>query len=480
MLMLSEREAAAESGSRTAALVLPTIGTLLATGAVASMTCRTPSRPFANWKSLLAYALTVLLMAAAVHTAAVWAVCRVYRRQLQAPVMTIMRGTWVCAALLPATVLLAKQGSFWAAPFLPAIAVLAVVFIRRGAPEAGRAANSLAPAGVAEGWLVYREPPSLARTLGYAVAVGVMAEAALVMLLSWEYALAGLLLGISVAVVLWRVPLRAGAETERSGRSRRRWAGQTMGALVLTMLALVPSLGGGGGASRVAARLLGVQEATVVSRAVPPVRHEDGTAQSGALSGVILSLPPKPKQKMVPPPPMSASISSASRATPQVIQFDGVYWYFRRPDPRPRPGAKTVRGDPTKVDVRSTDYAQLQMEAHQLVSPAIATGCCSAIEVTVRNADRRRGAIGVELVLRGAAGKGVWAESLGTLVIPSSLEQSPRSADARGEEVLRFPMPSGGPGRDFGEIIVAMRPALQRAREGAQVAVERFELVPAR
>ncbi len=455
-------------GPTTESLVLPTVGSLLLTGAVASMVCRTPSQPFASWRGLLECAVGFLLVAAAAHAVAIWTVCRVYRAQLRAPVRALLGGTWICAALLPMAVVLAKAGSEWATPVLPAIAVAAVLFIRRGAPRAGREAHAAAPAGVSASLFAFEEPPGLLRTLLPAVVTAALMDAGIAMLLSWQYALAGLLFGVGAAVVLWRVPLRVRMQRTGSHVVMR----QTAVAMVLLVIALLPSLGGSGLAVAMG-QWLGVRG---VSGAPPPVRvPQVAGATGGALSGVILTLPPKPRAREIPPPPRAMSVGGGGRAKPLLIPFDGDYWYFRQPELRPRGDARRVRGDPTKVDVRSTDRAELQMEAHQRLDSGMEVACCGAVEVAVRNRDDRPGLITLEVVLEGAERRE--RMSLGTRVVPSSVDRA-RAGDRGMEEMLLFPIAAAGQMRVFDEITVVVRPSAERARMGAKIAIESFTLLP--
>ena len=474
MLTLSQYGAAAgeSKASTTETVVLPTIGTLLATGAVVSGVCRTPDTPFASWGSLLACAVGYLLLAAVVHAAAIALISRVYGGQAVAPARRIMRGMWLPAALLPMTVLLAHAGSAWAAVVLPVIAVQAVLFVRRAAPEAGRSAHGSAPAGIAAGLFGFAEPPTVPRTLWPMLLVALMLELGAVMLASWQYPLAGLLFGLCVTVVLWRMPLRprAAAGAERPGQAERG----TAVALLLTIVALLPSLGGSRMAGMVGRFVGGAPE--MAKAAAPPVHA--GGAKSGALSGVILTLPPKPREKVLPPPPTTAMTMSGNTVKPRILPFDGAYWYFRRPELEPREDARRVRGDPTKVQIRSTDQTAIQMEAHQRLEPPLTTDCCSAIRVAVRNAEEREGAIGLELILEANSPKDGWRRSLGTVMLPSSVESRGPGERASIEEVLNFPVPKDLPRREFDEMtVVVVQPAGERSRMGAHVAIEHFELV---
>lgn len=465
--MLSMRAVAREERGRVSleAVVLPAIGTLLATGAVVSTVCRSPDQPFSSWRQLLERAVGYVLLAGVVHVAAVWLIDRVYGRayegESRAPDGLVLRGMWPGVALLPVTVLLAHAGSGWAAVVLPVIAVVAVLFVRRASPEAGRLARSGAPVGMAAGVFAYEAPVALVRTLGVMVLVAVLLELGVVMLVSWQYALAGLLFGLCGMVVLWRVPLRP----RPAPGILSRVEAATVVAVLLTIVALLPSLGG----SRMAGRVGRFVGPPVMAKAAPP-KVPAGSARGGALSGVVLTLPPRPKEKVLPPAPRSALATLGPSRRVQTIRFDGAYWYFRAPELRPREDAKRVRGDPLKVEIHSTDRVALTMEAHQRLETPLATDCCTAIRVAVRNGEVREGAIGVELVLQGSG----WQRSLGRRTLPSSLQ--PHGAEI--EEVVDFAVPKDLPSGAFDEMtVVVVVPAGERARRAARVAIESFALV---
>ena len=60
-----------------------------------------------------------------------------------------------------------------------------------------------------------------------------------------------------------------------------------------------------------------------------------------------------------------------------------------------------AHGKPTDFDVnvRSTDWLPLMMEAHQLLSSSIDLKCCREIDVSITNADNRPGRIELGVVL---------------------------------------------------------------------------------
>jgi hypothetical protein len=97
--------------------------------------------------------------------------------------------------------------------------------------------------------------------------------------------------------------------------------------------------------------------------------------------GVILTLPAKPHPRIVSPTASVETSFSSALSKPVIISFDGVYWYFKQPDTRPRPDALMKQGDPMKANVRSTDHRELAMEAHQRLPTPISGDCCHALRI---------------------------------------------------------------------------------------------------
>jgi hypothetical protein len=245
--------------------------------------------------------------------------------------------------------------------------------------------------------------------------------------------------------------------------------------IVFTGIALIPFLRH----SRFAVGLSAFLSAGRVNASGPPLPEVARSLVPGSYySGVILVLPPKPREEIIPPAPVSHTQFSTVRSKPAIIPFDGAYWYFKRPDQRPKADAPIVRGDPTKANILSTDFQPLSMEAHQYLDTPIKADCCSAIRLAIRNADDRPGAIFIEVLLKDTASKVSPAQSLGSLVLPSSEERHISLNRPPVDEVLSFPFPPGAHGKQFDEIIVAIKPAKERARTGAHTAVQHFELVP--
>ena len=76
-----------------------------------------------------------------------------------------------------------------------------------------------------------------------------------------------------------------------------------------------------------------------------------------------------------------------------MIRFDGSYWYFQSQGKARGTMAHVERGSPLTVDVRSTNYIPLVMEAHESLSAAIPLTCCRGIRVTIENYDNAPGII---------------------------------------------------------------------------------------
>jgi hypothetical protein len=222
---------------------------------------------------------------------------------------------------------------------------------------------------------------------------------------------------------------------------------------------------------------------------------KDPTASADGYSGIILLPLAEAQKKIVAPvkrdlvPHFGVKISE-----PMEIPFDGQYWYFKAPEKQPRPTAKVVRGSSTKALIRSTDRYPLLMEAHQKLAEPIDLGCCNVMDLVVENADRLEGAIALELWVKKMPDAKAAAKSrvnavapeqaphyLGTMVIPSSqmpIAARPNVSGKLVEEKLSFPIPAAMDGTMFDEITVVVRPAPERAKAGAQVAIKKFVLEP--
>jgi hypothetical protein len=329
--------------------------------------------------------------------------------------------------------------------------------------------------------------PSLLLVLLFDVAIALVAN-------HWFVA-SSVVCGVFAGVLAWRAAAQSmpaivtGAAMQRAIVSNGRQAGIVVAAFVFTVIALLPYLRIG---QRGGFNLLFSPKSVTKSAAGAP---KDQSASTDGYTGIIL-LPLKEEQKKIIAPVKRELVPSfgVKIAEPIEIPFDGQYWYFKAPEKQPRPTARVVRGSSTKALIRSTDRYPLLMEAHQKLEKPIDLGCCNAMDLVVENADRLEGAIALELWVK----KRVDAKSsiksrvnavapeqaphyLGTMAIPSSempIGMRPNVSGKLVEEKLRFPIPAAMDGTLFDEISVIVRPAPERAKAGAQIAIRKFVLEP--
>ena len=267
---------------------------------------------------------------------------------------------------------------------------------------------------------------------------------------------AGLLLAVAVAVPAWRWPM-----ADRAGR-KSGWGWEAAVALALILVSL----------NWIARREEGGPPATR-----PPLVSDATAARYGKdLSGVILTLPIKPQEKLLAPAPVNLLGRAAAAARPVRIDFDGEYWYFQAPDRRPRQDARVVRGDPVKAKIRSTNAIPIQMEAHQRLPEQTSIDPYREIVVTIRDADDLPGLIRISLLLQGE--KGTLPLLLGTRVLEASRTRHGYESRPAVEEDLRFAVTPAVSGKHWAELIVRVEPERARAQAAAHLTVIAFLLRP--
>ena len=207
-------------------------------------------------------------------------------------------------------------------------------------------------------------------------------------------------------------------------------------------------------------------------------RPPEANASSGYY-GIIL-YPPPLKKEIVAPVPRTTFLSGGAITKPTTIPFDGQYWYFKAPNRRPGDKAHIAHGKPIDANVnpRSTNLDPLQMEAHQTLSPPIDLSCCSEIDVAITNADTRPGEIALFAMVRSSTAPGKSIQVLGEQTILSSQPVQIPADRAPVKEILRFHIPPSRTLRQFDEITILFMTAHQRARAGAKVSIDSFELIP--
>ena len=245
--------------------------------------------------------------------------------------------------------------------------------------------------------------------------------------------------------------------------------------ILVTFMALAPY----GLKHRLGVRLHGYLDGQILLRTIVPLEHRvQVELPKTSYSGVILWPVQKKLRKISAPSPAGNLLLGAPRATIMKIPFNGVYWYFKAPDTRPEQDAHIQHGSPTKIDVRSTDWLPILMEARQNLGTPIDLNCCSQIRVAIQNADNRPGKIALAVILTNTTLPGKPSLFLGQSPVVSShavmfsINRPPVS------EVLDFRIPENSKIRQFNQITVLFQPDPERALAGAKVAIQEFTLVP--
>lgn len=450
----------------TGTLLLPLGGSLLLTGAIAAFVCQPPSHPLPLMK-LLGLAAVYLVVAAFAHAGAVWLVQRVFQDELGWSTRTLIAGLWSTVAWLPFLTLLTSQDSLWIAATLPWMASCAVAFLKRSSAHAEdrQVSRSFLAAELVDSCPFWRAllPSALASA---ALEGGVCA---LALQHPW---IAGLLLAASMTLPVGRLVSSAevvGVAAVRPGR----WMRDSFCAWILTAIALVPLSSSG----LLAKALLRSREEQHPGVPVAVLPKKAATEGSGSLAFVVLLQPAHAKERPLPPAPAASSEGRAT-AAPQVIPFDGPYWFFKHPGEQPGVMAHRERGDPRKINIRSTDGLPMLMEAHQALAPAVALESVHVLRLDLTNADDRPGTIGAEVVLEQQMGGKLVERSLGTLTLPSSEAAEIPLGRAPVQESLSFLVPEAARRERLEAITVRFKPDRSRSLGAPLVAVRGFVLQP--
>jgi hypothetical protein len=446
-------------------LVLPMLGSILTTSIIASLLILPPSRPTLSFQQLLLRAAFDLTIAVCIHVVTVWSIWRLIRDYVEPSVGTLTVHIWAVVVWLPLITTLTAERSLWISCIIPWAFANAVTFLNLWS-QCPQDDEPIAPVG-----RVFLQPPSTPplwrALLPYCITVVTM-QAGLVSLGAGHPWSATALISAGLMLFLVRHPFVQGMANSRRRFSRFSLL-QTAAVFFLISTALTPYLQKAYGLSSLAS-LLAVR--------APIVRPATKSAIGSHYSGVILTLPVKPHPHIKPPTASDETNFSSALAKPVIIPFDGVYWYFKQPDTRPAADARIQQGDPIQANVRSTDYRELAMEAHQTLLDPISGDCCRALRIDLLNGDNRPGPIRIEILLRDTSGKPGSSLLLGSIAIPSSQLQHIALDRPPVHESLRFQMPAKAHGRRFDEITVIIKPSSDRALAGSKIAIQNFVLVP--
>jgi hypothetical protein len=438
-------------------------------GAVALFFSALQPSGLASWGKLFYFAMRLVLVAVVVSAIVTGVVSRIMRRRLPGSLAPIILAACMGAVWVPAWVICMRR------PNVVLILADCLCMVSLNWAIKRYESEDAGPVRVPrQGPHVLRFPMGdskpLVRTLLPALGAAVLMQAVVVAAVAENYVIAAGIGGGCCAVLVWMTDsktLRTGVQRE----SNRRVA-VTMGlAFLFTAVVLLPYL----------KRPVGGLGFTLLPKvaAAPRAAGSEHPRNSSGFTGIILLPLTKPEKKIVAPVSNEAPNAGYKLAKPMVIPFDGVYWYFKAPDTRPQVTAHLVKGSSMKAKISSTDAYPLLMDAHQELGVPINLRCCSRIEIAVQNADRRTGAIYLELWLRDKTMPGMMGRYVGTAVIPSS--ESGGSSDKSGsltDETLEYALPPGMRMGKFDEITVGVRTDPMRAREGAQIGIRKFVLYP--
>jgi len=174
----------------------------------------------------------------------------------------------------------------------------------------------------------------------------------------------------------------------------------------------------------------------------------------------------------------NAPLTGHRAATPLVIPFDGVYWFFKAPDLHPPQRSRQAHGSPEMLNIHSTDRRPLSMEAHDHLGTLIDLNCCNRVQVAIRNADPYSETVSLELVLINSSLPGQPSQSLGRVVVKSKRSWNVDEEQTYTQETLNFAIPANPTIRRFDEVKIVFRLDAFRADDGAKIAIDHLVLVP--
>ena len=457
---------------------IPYFAGTIAAGAVACIVCQLPSPHSLSWNSLFLLATTYIVAIAVVSAVTIWGVGAVLpggfpRDGWKLILIELQPIVW-----FPLLVLLLRENSPWAILVAAvAMASLAKAFRAYRTPTEESNTELLDDPHEFKFLQVPNSSP-LIRRLFPLLCVAVCVQIGLLTLLTNHLFAAAALFGIGSSLLTWRLSVSSihapSGGTRDLAAPPRTWLVLLL-AILFTSIALVPYASNRQLAMRLRAYLNGQR----LLRAIVPLEHHVQVEEpKTSYSGVILWPIQKQHKKIVAPSPVSNLFTEGPHATILKILFNGVYWYFKAPDTRPEPDAHVQHGNPMKVDVRSTDWRPILMEARQNLGTPINLNCCSQIRVAIQNADNRPGTIALGVILTNTRLAGKPSISLGREPVTSShpvrfsIDRPPVS------EVLDFRIPANPKIRQFDQLTVVFKPSPERALGGVKIAIKQFMLVP--
>ena len=454
----------------------PGLAGVVAAGFVAT-TFSLPPRQIASWTQFLAAALERVLavsIAAVVTTAAL---CSLNRRERTPDTDRLLVQVSLIVIWLPSLLLFVREYSPWT---ILISAIFAATFTR--ALQAHSSSRS-----EVEPLIISLNPDSLPLGLHFSpqlsAAAAVLAQAGAVAVLAGFPGACAVLIGAGLAIWTWSFGLYSASENG-SHPSQARTAPAVVLAVLFTIVALLPFVrmkGGIGRSQRHSWEIFATHNGSYKPARIP-VREEARPERGPGSYGILLWPEHETYTKLIAPTPAAETgrYNFSRNSSPLVIPFNGVYWFFQAPDRQPPENSRHAKASPDKVVIRSTDRRPLSIEAHDHLGNLIDLSCCSQVQIAIRNQDRYPDSVSLELVLINTSLRLKPSESLGRMMVKSTLPWSLYKERPAASETLNFPIPSRPPLRQFDEVKIVFRLDASRADTAARIAIDHLVLVPRR
>ena len=462
---------------------LAPIAALTLAAAVAGFVTVLPRTRSLSWAELISSAAVRVLAVLLAARVAVWMLYSTVDREQRADAGLVALRASAAALWLTPLALLIRENSPWAIAISAALACAAAQFF--GQPR------SFLTKGVWQSPVLCLKdyalgPPAASFDLRFPsiAAAALVVQVGVVVAFTGYSFTAALLVGIGFAFWMWVFKRESNAQTSHATEFNRL--------LFAMALSILFTAGGLIGYLRQAPRLHGYGIASLIHgiHRVPQRQgHPEGSAHASegpatghaeGSPGIILWPEKLVRTKLVAPSAVLGNgwLNGSRSPKPLVIPFNGVYWFFKAPDIRPPRSSRQAHGSPEVLNIRSTDFRPLLMEAHQNLGSEIDSDCCGKIQIAIRNADRYSGTVSLELVLINSSVPGRPTASLGSVVVESSQPWGIYETQRLRRETLNFMIPANLPIRRFDELKVVFRLDSSRADYGARIAIDRFVLVP--
>jgi hypothetical protein len=377
---------------------------------------------------------------------------------------------------IPSVVLLSRQRSIAAFPMAALAAAMMASGLRKIMPSGTSVRSHGSLPGQRELFAEYLN--TAPREMhGFIIAVCLYGG-----LFAWHrksFIFASFLMALCAFMLSWKIrgdAPHASENRENRSRAALRLARATSTAVLVTMGLLLLGLphGAFSGAMGISAH-----NRTPSGRRVPQ-QHKGTANPASGLSGYerIILWPLPEKKKLVVPTPSKFLRAGFNTGKPMTIPFAGAYWYFQPRGNGAGTRAHVARGSPLTVNIRSTNYIPLIMEAHQALGAAIPLVCCSEMQVTIENSDNAPGTVALGVLLTDSTSLGKPTFYLGQQTVVSTEPSRFAVKSSPVPEVLHFPIANHSRIAEFDEITIVFFPDAERPYTGAKIAIKQFDLVP--